>query len=282
MQGVAGGNVAYPNLQSIANLFRASINDTFNNVGGAGTGYGGGAGLIMPNSNPDLVTFLDAGIQEVFSDLRNVGDPELLLDNYILTGLPVVNSNLGEGVPNPATQVSLGYMGFFDGVTWWPNWVLPISVSKVLALWERQSGLNGDFIPMVQAPFGLAGVMQGQRIYRWEMRQGQIWMPGCVNLTDLRIRARITYPDYLDPKTINYDTAYVPILNSRNAIVAKMLIRYAMRFSPENYQMMISDEKRQMDKLSLEVVRQMQSQENSRAAFGEQATANFTSTWPWM
>jgi hypothetical protein len=282
MQAVVGGNIRYPNLQSIADLFRASINDTFNNQGGAGVGYGGGAGLIMPNVNPDLITFLDAAIQETFSDLRNVGDPELILDNYILTGLPPVNSWLGPGVVNPATQVSIAYSGYFDGVQWYSDWVLPISTSKVLFLWERQTNTNTNFVPMRQAPFGLAGVQQGIRQGQWEMRQSQIWMPGSIQLTDIRMRVRITYPDYLNPATIDYTTAYVPILDSRNAIVSKMLIRYAMRFAPENYQMAIAEEKRLMDKLKLEVVRQMQSQENQRAEWGAQATQDFQQSWNWV
>lgn len=279
MQAVVGGNIRYPNLQSIADLFRVSINDTFNNQGGAGTGFGGGAGLIMPNSNPDLITFLDSAIQETFSDLRNVGDPELILDNYILTGLPPVNSDLGVGVPNPATQVSIAYAGYFDGVQWYSNWPLPISTSKVLALWERQTNTGNNFVPMKQTPFGLPSVQQGQYQHIWEMRQGQIWMPGSVNLTDIRMRVRITYPDFLDPANINYATAYVPILDSKNAIVAKMLILYARRFAPENYQMAVAEEKRLMDKLSLEVVRQMQGQENQRKDFGWEATQDFAVTW---
>ncbi len=282
MQAVVGGNIRYPNLQSIADLFRASINDTFNNQGGAGVGYGGGAGLIMPNSNPDMVTFLDAATREMFSDLRNVGDPELILDNYILTGLPPVNSWLGPGVVNPATQVSIAYSGYFDGVQWYSDWVLPISTSKVLFLWERQTNTNTNFVPMRQAPFGLAGVQQGIRQGKWEMRQGQVWMPGSIQLTDIRMRVRITYPDNLNPANINYTTTYVPIVDSTNAIVSKMLIRYAMRFAPENYQMAVAEEKRLMDKLKLEVVRQMQSQENQRAEWGAQATQDFQSSWNWI
>jgi hypothetical protein len=282
MQAVVGGNIRYPNLQSIASLFRTSINDDFNNQGGSGTGYGGGAGLIMPNVNPALITFLDSATRELFSDLRNVGDPELILDNYILTGLPPVNSWLGPGVVNPATQVSIAYSGYFDGVQWYSDWVLPISTSKVLFLWERQTNTNTNFVPMRQAPFGLAGIQQNIRQGQWEMRQSQIWMPGSIQLTDIRMRVRITYPDYLNPATIDYTTAYVPILDSRNAIVSKMLIRYAMRFAPENYQMAIAEEKRLMDKLKLEVVRQMQSQENQRAEWGVQATQDFQSSWNWV
>ena len=92
MQAVVGGNIVYPSLQSIANLFRASINDTANNTTGSGVGSGNSAGLIMPNSNPDLLTFMDSAIRDTYSDLRNVGDPELLLDNYILLGIPPLDA----------------------------------------------------------------------------------------------------------------------------------------------------------------------------------------------
>src|ERR1700679_992113 len=112
MQAVIGGSVRYPNLQSIADLFRSFINDTANNTTGSGTGVGNTAGIIMPNSNPDLLTFMDSAIQEVFFDLRNVGCPEFILDNYIVSAIPPL------AAANPAVQVSLGYMGYFNGFTW--------------------------------------------------------------------------------------------------------------------------------------------------------------------
>ena len=273
---VIGGNVRYPSLQSIADLFRSGINDTANNTTGQGTGSGNTAGLIMPNSNPDLLVFIDSAIQELFSDLRNVGDPELILDNYIVFGIPPLTA------PNPSVQVSLGYMGYFNGFSWDATKVLPISVSKMLAMWERQSNTNDSFYPMSPAPFGLPGVQQGNRMGLWEMRQGQIWMPGCLQTVDLRLRARITYPEYLNPTTINFTTTYVPILDSKNAIVAKMMILYAKRFAPEQYGMCISEEDRLMSKLKLEVVRQMQSQENQRAEFGGEAVEDFAIAWSWL
>lgn len=275
MQAVAGGNVRYPNLQSIANLFRSGINDTFNNTEGSGTATGDEAGLIMPNNNPDLLTFMDSAIQETFSDLRNVGDPELILDNYIISGIPPLMT------PDPAVQVSLGYMGYFNGFTWDPTRVLPISVSKMLGMWERSSNTNSDFYPMAPAPFGLPGVMQGNRMGMWEMRQGQIWMPGCMIETDLRLRARITFPVPFGPN-INFNTTYVPILDSRNAIVAKMLILYARRFAPEQYPMAISEEDRLMSKLKLEVIRALQANENQRTEFGAEAVEDFAISWSWL
>src|SRR5271170_1087566 len=275
MQAVIGGNVRYPNLQSIADLFRSGINDTANNTGGTGTGSGNTAGLIMPNSNPDLLTFMDSAIQETFSDLRNVGDPELIIDNYIVSGIPPLLQ------ADPAVQVSLGYMGFFNGFTWDSTRVLPISVSKMLAIWERPTNTNTDFNPMTPAPFGLPGVMQGNTMKYWEMRQGQIWMPGCLQTTDLRLRARINFPVPYGPN-VNFSTTYVPILDSRNAIVAKMLILYAKRFAPEQYPLAISEEDRLMFKLKLEVVRGLQAQENQRSEFGNEAVADFAVAWSWL
>lgn len=273
MQGVVGGNIRYPNLQGIADLFRSGINDTANNTGGSGTGSGNSAGLIMPNSNPDLLTFMDSAIQETFSDLRNVGDPELILDNYILSGIPPLAQT------DPTVQVSLAYSGYFNGFTWSDLWTLPIGVSKMLAMWERQSNVSTNFVPMTPAPFGLAGIAQGQRMGCWEMRQGQIWMPGCLQTVDLRLRARLNYPVPLSPVNLNFSTAYVPILDSKNAIVAKMLILYARRFAPDMYAMAIAEEKRLMAKLTLEVNRQLQMNENQRTEFGGEATGDFAGTW---
>lgn len=271
-----GGNVRYPNLQSIGDLFRAKINDTANNTTGSGVGQGNQAGLIMSNLNPDLLTFMDSAIQELYSDLRGVGDPELILDNYILEGIPAL------AVQDPTVQVALGYQGFFDGYQWHANWTLPIGVSKMLAMWERQSGTNFSFQPMKEAAFGIGGGWQGNFMSQWEMREGMIWMPGALQALDLRLRARITYPTPLYSMTLNYSTAYVPILDSRNAIVAKMLVIYAERFAPELVQSAQTREQFYMGKLRLEVVRQMQAQENSREEFGAEATADFAISWAWL
>jgi hypothetical protein len=106
-------------------------------------------------------------------------------------------------------------------------------------------------------------------------------MPGALTETDLRLRARITFPLPKGPN-INFATTYVPILDSRNAIVAKMLILYARRFAPELYQMCVAEEQRLMEKLKLEVVRQMQGQENQRAEFGGDAVQDFAVAFSWL
>jgi hypothetical protein len=282
MQAAVGGNVRYGNLQGIADLFRFFINDSANNTTGQGTGTGNQAGLIMPNENPDLLICLDSAIKELYQDLRNVGDPELILDNYILTGLPPVNSSLGVGSPNPATQVALAYQGFFDGVQWYPQWTLPISASRILRVSERWTNTNNDFVPMRPAPFGLPSGMQGTTMRCWETREGMIWMPGATQSVDLKIRGRIGYPVPLSPVNLNFETTYVPILDSTNAIAAKMRLLYSTRFAPDLYQVAVAEESRLMGKLKLECVRQLQAFENQRAEFGAEAVSDFCIAWSWL
>lgn len=276
MQAIAGGNWRYPSLQAIADLFRFQINDTFSSTTGSGTGSGGGAGLIMPNSNPDMITLLDSSIRELYSDLRNVGDPELILDNYILTGLPALSQ------ADQTVQVSIGYQGFFDGFQWHSEFTLPTSVARVLALWERTNNSQEDFFLMTECPNGLPAVLQGNRMIYWEMRQGQIWMPGALLSTDIRIRARITYPDFLSPVSVNYSTSYVPILDAQNAIAAKMLVKYAMRFAPERYQLALAEEQRLMMKLRLETTRQRQRQVNQRMVYAGDAGSDIVPAATWL
>jgi len=236
----------------------------------------------MPNSNPDLITCLRSGVRTLYSDLRNVGDPQLILDNYILTNLPLINSNYGPGVPNPAFRVTLGYNGFHDGVMWHPNWTLPVSTRRVLAINERQSGTNDNFQPVAPAPFGLPGVMQGNYNNLWAMEQGAVVMPGTVQAVDLRLRVRIGYPSSYNVANLDFNTTYIPILNCADAVVAKMLVEYAKRFAPEQYQMVKAEEKDQMDKLFLESVRQMQLNENQRSEFGSEAVQDFAISWSWL
>ena len=191
---VVGGNLRYPTLQAIANLFRAQINDDF-----AGATNTPGEGVIAFNTAPFLLTIMDSAIRELYSDLRNVGDPSLILDNYILTGLPALTG------PNPTVQTSLSYAGFFDGFQWHPQWTLPISCTKVERMWERWTGSQESFTPMSLAPFGLPPCMQVSLMGQWEYRQNAVWMPGSLVQEDLRIRCRITFPDFLDPVSINFN-----------------------------------------------------------------------------
>jgi hypothetical protein len=259
---VVGGNIRFPSLQSMADLFRSLINDDM-----SGATDTPGEGQIATNTSPFLLSFMNSAIRDVYSDLRNVGDPELILDNYLLIGIPPI------AVENPAVRVTLSYAGFNNGFTWNSAFTLPISCERVIAMWERLTNTNDPFAPMDQVQ-ALPGGRQHRRMGCWAMEQNAVVMPGCLQEVDLRMRMRITFPDFLNPATLDFSTAYVPILSCQNAVVSKMLVLYAKRFAPEQYQMAVAEDARFIDKLKLEVVRQQQSIASGPAAFGEEATGS--------
>ena len=277
-QAIVGGNQRYPTLQGICDLFRSQINDTFSNSTGSGTGQGGGAGLVMNDTNPDILTFLNAACLDTFAELRNVGSPELILDNWIVSGLPPLTQ------PDASVQVALGYAGYFDGFQWHPQWTLPIGMARILAVNQRVTNSGFGFSDCQHYPAGIPGALQGLLMSGWEMRQGALWLSGCLSQIDLRIRCRITFPPFLATaaQVIDFSTAYVPILDSLNAIADKMLVRYARRFAPELLPVAQDAEKESMGKLRLESVRERQSAENERAEFGAAAVQDFLTPWAWF
>lgn len=263
IQGVAGINL-YPALAEITNLFRNLINDDM-----SGATNTPGEGNIATNGSPFLLNFLNRAMRDLYSDLRLVADPMLVFDNYILTGLPVVNSGLGFGVPNATTQVSLGYNGFFDGVHQFSQFTLPSYCAEVERMWERATGTYGDFTPMQEAPFGISGTQQGSSFGVWEARQGAIWMPGAVTQRDLRIRGTMLFANFVNiADSLDFENTFFPVMDSANAVVDKMLVLYARRFAPDQYMTAKDAAAESLGDLKQEIVRRKQTIEFSRQDFG--------------
>jgi hypothetical protein len=252
----------YPNLQGMMDLFRSMINDD-------GTGADGPqGGLIATNEAPFTLPFLNASIRWVYRKLRNIGDPALILDNYLLLGLPALTG------PDPTVQVSLGFLGYFDGYANHATWTLPAGAMGVDKVWERTSATGLDFYPLHESPDGLRPVQQTSRMRHYEWRGNALWMPGALEAVDLRIRCKITLPD-LTGSTLDFSTTYVPILDAQDAIVDRMLVLYARRFAPDQAAMADASSKESIGELQLETVRQQQRKENSRRDWGEEAVGNF-------
>jgi len=252
----------YPNLQGMMDQFRSLVNDD----GGGNDGPQGG--IIATNNAPFTLPFLNKAIRWLYRKLRNVGDPALIIDNYLLLGIPALTQ------PNPAVQVSLGFLGYFDGFENHSQWTLPAGAMGIDRLWERASGTGLDFVPMSARPDGLAPRMQVERMGEYEWRGNAAWMPGALVPIDLRIRCKITIPAILGPN-INFENTYVPILDSGDAIVDRMLVYYAKRFAPEQKADAMADSAESLQDLKTAIVRQSQREQNARRDFGEEAVANF-------
>jgi hypothetical protein len=252
----------FPNLQGMMDQFRSLINDD----GGGNDGPQGG--IIATNDAPFTKPFLNKAIRWLYRKLRNVGDPALILDNYLLLGLPALTQ------PNPAVQVSLGFLGYFDGFAMHSQWTLPAGAMGIDRLWERASSTGLDFVTVRAAPDGLTPRMQTERMGVYEWRQNALWMPGALQAIDLRIRCKITIPPVLGNK-LDFEHTYVPVVDSEDAIVDRMLVYYATRFSPEQKPDALASSADSLLDLQKTIVRQAQREQNARRDFGEEAVGNF-------
>jgi hypothetical protein len=262
----AGGTNLYPSLEDVASLFRSLINDD-------GTGQSGPTGgQIATDQAPFMLPFMNSAMRDLYSDLRIIGDQTLMIDNYVLTGLPVINGPEGAGTASPETQVYLGYNGYFDGTVMWPNFTLPINTMMVTRIWERLTGSQGPFVPMVEAQFGLPGQYQQERNGIWEYRGDAVWMPGATVPVDLRIRGTLNFVNWISvANSLNFAITYFPVQDSTNAIVDKMLVLYSRRFAPDQTPSAMQSAAASLMKLKQEIIRRRQTVEYTRQDFAEGA-----------
>lgn len=243
-------------------LFRSLVNDD----GGGQDGPQGG--IIATNNAPFTLPFLNSSIRWLYRKLRNIGDPALILDNYLLLGIPPLAN------PNPAVQVSLGFLGYFNGFSSSNEWTLPAGAMGVDRVWERASGTGLNFYPLTACPDGLAPRMQVASMREYEWRQNALWMPGALEAVDLRLRCKIALPPILG-NNLDFATTYVPVLDADDAIVDRMLVYYARRFSPEQVPDANAASADSILELQKAVVRQAQREPNARQDFGEGAVGDF-------
>lgn len=253
----------YPSLAVIANLTRSLVND--DKAGATGTP---GEGQILTNSSVTLQNLMNSAIRETYREIRIMGQPTLIKDNYILLALPPVHSSLGIGVVNPAVQVSLQFNGFFDGLEMQSQWTLPADLILPLEVWERQGSSNYPFGPLPQSTGALVSRNQTQSLGEWEWRTDGIWMNGSIVTRDLRLRYIASFVDLVSP-TINWSQTFVPIMDSQEAIADKIAVRYSARLGGDSLTYAMQKAKESIFRLRQQITRDRQYIDYQRPIFGE-------------
>lgn len=261
--GQSSGNTS---LAVIMDLVRSLVNDTQ-----SGATATPGEGQIItdnPSISPFTQPFLNSAIREVYRELRNVGQPTLIKDNVIVSGLTPINSpTQGLGAYDPAVQVYLGFGGYFDGVSVNGDLLLPSDVITVERVWERQTGSNDLFIPMEQPQFGLPSRYQGVRFLEWEWRNDNIWMVGSTQTNDLRLRYWASLPQFFS-QTLDFNSTYVPIIDCVDAIAYKTAAKYANMLGAPAAGDLKLEAAEQMRQLKLAQVRRSQAVNYQRPQYG--------------
>ena len=256
----------FASLETVANLVRSLINDTQ-----AGLTNTPGEGQIFtdnPAVSPFVQPFLNSAIRQLYRELRNVGDPQLIFDNVIVEGLPPLNSPTnGVGAPDPTVQTILSVNGYFDGVELWPAFLLPSNMLYPTFCWERQTGTNDNFQPMMQSQDGLPGSQQSITLGKWEWRNNNINFQGATTYRDLRMRYYGALPQYFSP-TLDLNTVFVPIMDSTDALAYMAATMYARMLGSPGLADLAAESKNQMFQLKNAVTRRAQSVEYQRQPFG--------------
>lgn len=266
MPTVIGGNNVYPSLEDVTDLVRSLIND--DGSGATGTVGEGQIAVDNPEISPAMLRFLNAAIKELFRELRNIGDPTLIVDNYILLNLPVINGPEGSATPSPETQVSLGYTGCFDGTQMWPGFTLPANMLMPTEIWQRQTGSNLPFTKVPQAEGAIPSAIQGLYMGQWEWRGDAIWFNGAVQACDLRIRGQLTFPA-VSGANLDFSTTYIPVQDCVNVVAYKVASKFAMRLgNPTGSQVFDAKAKEETQQLRNEQVRRAQSIDYGRQGYG--------------
>ena len=260
---VSGSN--YPSLNDIANLVRSCVNDDK-----AGATNTPGEGQIITNSSVTLQNFMNSAIRETYRDIRIMGQPTLIKDNYVLTSLPAVNSALGVGVMNPAVQVSLQFGGFYDGLQMNSDYTLPSDLLMPLEMWEREGSTQNEFSGMRQSEGALVPRNQHEALGDWEWRTDGIWMNGATEERDVRLRYICTFQN-LVTSTIDWTATYVPIMDSQEAIADKITVRYSARLGGGSLQYAMQKAKESIFHLRQQIVRDRQKIEYRRPIYGSNA-----------
>ena len=163
---------AYPICENVLQLARAIVNDMLRTTGGQ----------ILTDTAPFTVPLLNAAIRRTQRELADNGLLSSVIDNFVLTPiLPVASSD-------PGVQVSINANGYFNGVTQLSSPILPADLILPLALAQRQTSAGQQFTPMQPAKGPLMSRIAGPYFGEWEWRQDALYMVGCTNTMDLRLR----------------------------------------------------------------------------------------------
>jgi hypothetical protein len=253
-------------LETIMNLVRSLVNDTQ-----AGATNTPGEGQILtdnPAISPFTQPFLNSSIRELYRELRNVGDPTLIKDNVIITGLPIINSPAnGLGQSDPAIQTILSAAGYFDGTQIWPNFVLPYDMIYPTKLWSRATGSNDPFREMEAPSGGLESYLQGPRLRQWEWRNTNLNFQGATAQNDIRMRYYATLPTFFS-QTLDFSTTYVPVPDCTDAVAYMTAVKYARMLGSPGLADLLAESKNQMFQLKNSNVRRMQHETIQRIPFG--------------
>lgn len=207
----------YPILDDVLNLARVRVNDAIQSIGGD----------TLTDDQPFTQVMANAGWLKLQQFLGNLGYSRNR-KRVVLTGMPLAGSG------DPASETTLDWEKFFDGVSYWipPDTpVLPQDFIAPLRVGERQStgnppsGFqptltqgNSTFSPMQLSPDGNPCWQKRPWNGWFDWRGDSIVMPGSLQHMDLEIYYAAYMQDFITVGETLWYQQPVPIMRSQSAL----------------------------------------------------------------
>lgn len=186
------------NLEMVANAARVRLNDAIANIGGD----------ILTDIQPFTLQYINNAWRRFQELMVSLGVTWFKVEQ-IFDGV-AANTNA-----DPSSQQYINWANFFNGSGLLTAPVLPQNFIAPLVLWERATGPN-SFFPMDRLDNGLPAVPKSTYNKSWEWRNGAIYIPGAMQIVDLRIRYAAFLPDFVASTVEPFASQPVPIMRALN------------------------------------------------------------------
>ena len=191
----------FDTLETCVNTARVRLNDAIASL----------AGDILTDSAAFTLTAINAAWRRFQERSVNYGTSWFTTE-VILPSVPLVTST------DTGTQVWFNWANYFDGTANQSAPVLPQNFIAPEILWERATSTapTGSFFPMDRMLNGLPAIPKLALNKSWEWRNGTIYMPGAIVITDIRMRFAAFLADFVAPGTTPFASQPVPVLRALN------------------------------------------------------------------
>lgn len=244
------------------NLARSLVNDMY-------PGINGTFGRILTDDAPFTLSYLNSAFKTLQRKLRIEGVTFPIKDNVILVNLtPVVQAD-------PSVQVSISYVGYFDGTNMHPTPSLPNDLLQPIDVEETTTGSGLSFSPMKQPQGGIPSMLQGNFMQYWEWRNYAIYMPGSLLTKNIRLRYTSGQPPLNIPPA-QFASTSINIMDSQEALAYLIAAQYALARGGASPDVTALESKATeiIDEMAMEYVRRAQSIQYRRPEYSSSGGNN--------
>jgi len=154
------------------------------------------AGDILADSQPYVFPILQKCYRDLQDELISKSVETFSKYGHIYAIPPTQASNV-------RTNVTISFLGYFNGQTVLPNITLPQDCIKPLELWESVNGAN-SWQPMKPVADAIASRPTTNRFGVWDFANDILILPGSSQTEDLKLKYLCYAPDLTGPTSVAY------------------------------------------------------------------------------